>query len=247
MSDAVDCAIYVGSIDHFMEGGWLPRPPLPPLPEGMKVTVLRVIGQTDRKTQQEKIKRWRDRMTTELGNWLSTPLDWDETERQHAVAEPGGTCWMALMLWAAYAEFHEEPPVVVGPSGLASNDPVFQRLKELPEFPRFRQIVQCIDYWLPASFDTVLQSSGPQDESAFIGSSPVLLAQLQALNQETWRADRATIAGWSEAGKPVGDGLEAQARYAFAELLLAAQYSCDHGMPMAYYFDVDSLSPDLGA
>jgi hypothetical protein len=154
---------------------------------------------------------------------------------------------MALLLWAAYAEFSEKPPAVMPSADLAEQDPVFQRLRELPEFPRFRQIVQNIDYWLPTPFDTVLQSRGPYDENAFIGSSPVLLAQLQALNRETWSADRTTIEKWSETGEPTSGRLEDQARYAFAELLLAAQYSCDNRMPMIYHFDPEALSADSGA
>jgi hypothetical protein len=64
------------------------------------------------------------------------------------------------------------------------------------------------------------------------------------LNEETWKADRATIQEWSEAGEPADGMLESQARYAFAELLLAAQYSCDNRMPMKYYLDTSTLSPD---
>ncbi len=244
----VDLAIYVGALDYFWEWQWLPEPPAPPAAalEGSKVTFFDVIGQDDRQSRQSRISNWRDRMTTELGERLSTPLEWDETDRQYAVATPGSKCWTALMLWAAYAEFSEEPPAVVRSPNTAENDPIFQRLGQLPTPPRFRQIVQNIDYWLPAPFDTVHESTGPEDGIAFIGSSPVLLAQLEALNEETWKADRATIQEWSEAGEPASGTLESWARYAFAELLMAAQYSCDNHMPMKYYFDISTLSPDSG-
>ncbi len=244
MSD-VDLAIYVGSLDYFWEWQWLPEEPMPPVPEGIEITVLNVVGEDDRQERQKQIKEWRDRMTVELSKWISEPLQWDETDRQHAVATPGGKCWTALMLWTTYAELYEAPPAVVGSD--AANNQAFARLGQLLETLRFRQIVQCIDYWLPVSFDTVLKSTGPLNDVAYIGSSPVLLAQLEALNAETWKADRATIEQWSEAGEPADGMLESEARYAFAELLLAAQYSCENQMPMKYYFDIDALSSDSDA
>lgn len=244
MSD-VDLAIYVGSLDYFWEWQWLPEEPVSPMPEGIEITVLNVIGENDRQERQKKIKKWRDRMTAELSKWISEPLQWDEADRQHAVATPGRKCWTALMLWTTYAELYEAPPSVVGSD--AANNQAFARLGQLPETLRFRQIVQCIDYWLPASFDTVLKSTGPANDVAYIGSSPVLLAQMDALNAETWNADRATIEQWSEAGEPADGMLESEARYAFAELLLAAQYSCENRMPMKYYFNIDTLSSDSDA
>jgi hypothetical protein len=244
MSD-VDLAIYVGALDYFWEWQWLPEEPMPPAPEGIEITVLNVVDENDRQARQKKIKEWRNRMTVELSEWISTPLQWDETDRRHAVATPGGKCWTALMLWTTFAELSETPPVVVGSD--ATNSQAFARLEQSLTTLRFRQIVQCIDYWLPVSFDTVLKSTGPVGDVAFIGSSPVLLAQLEVLNAETWKADRATIEQWSEAGEPADGMLESQARYAFAELLLAAQYSCENQMPMKYYFDIDSLSSDSDA
>lgn len=245
----VDLAIYVGSLDYFWEWEWLTGEPYPTRPieipvaeglEGLKVTYFPI--KDDRQVRRKKISDWRDRMRAELGEWLKAPLDWDETDRRHAVAVPNRKCWASLMLWATHAEFHEKPPAVAGFDDV--NHQTFARLRQLPNEPRFRQIVQCIDYWLPAPFDTVLGSDGPVDDSAWIGSSPVLLAQLEALNAETWKADRATIQRWSEAGEPTDGMLESEARYAFAELLLAAQYSCDSRMPMKYYLDESSLSPN---
>jgi len=247
MSNAADLEIYVGSVDYFWEGEWRPTDPEPPLPEGLTITRFRIIGVDDRQTNQKKIRSWRDRMTTELDGWLSAPLDWDETDPRHAVATPGSKCWMALMYWAAYAEFSEEPPAAVGDVDLAQQDPIFCRLQQLPASPRFVQILQSIDYWLPASFDTVLDSTGPGGDIACIGSSPVLLEQLKALNDETWKADRATIQAWSDAGRPADEKLESQARYAFAEFLSAAQFSCDHRLPMIYYLDKSALWPKSGA
>ena len=241
MSDG-DLAIYVGSLDYFWEWQWLPEEPMPPMPEGIEITFLSVVGEDDRQTRQKKIREWRDRMAVELSKWTLEPLQWDETDRQHCVAEPGLKCWMALLLWATYTELHEAPPAVVGSD--EANNQAFGRLGETLETLRFRQIVQDIHYWLPVSFDTVLKSTGPLNEVAYIGSSPRLMAQLEALNAETWKADRETILEWSKAGEPTDGMLESQARYAFAELLFAAQYSCEHRMPMKFYFDIDSLSSD---
>jgi hypothetical protein len=242
MDDIVDLAIYVGALDYYWEWHWLPRPPEPPLPEEL---IVKVYEPDDRQSRLEKIKNWREQMTNILGDRLSAPLDWDENDQWHAVATPGGKCWTALMLWTAYAEFSEEPPAVLGPPDLAEKNPIFQRLERSSTPLRFRQIVQCIDYWLPAAFDAVVESPGPFEEGAFVGSSPVLLKELEALNDATWKVDRATIQQWSDAGAPADDGLESQARYAFAELLLVAQLSCDHRLPMKYYFDLKTLLPDL--
>jgi len=248
----VDLAIYVGSLDYFWEWEWLtgklwPSGPIEiPAPEGIegvKVTYFPI--KDDRQLRRKKIGDWRERMRTELSEWLKAPLDWDEADRRHAVATPNGKCWTSLMLWAAHAEFNEKPPAVAGSD--EANNQTFARLGQLPDEPRFRQIVQCIDYWLPAPFETVLNSDGPVGDSASIGSSPVLLAQLETLNAETWKADGATIQRWSEAGEPTDGMLESEARYGFAELFLAAQYSCDNHMPMKYYFDENSLSPDADA
>ena len=239
----VDLAIYVGSLDYFWEWQWLPEgEPLPPVPAGIKIAVLKVGDENDREARQKEIKEWRDRMTAELSEWISAPLRWDESDRRHAVATPGRKCWTALMLWATFAELSEPPPVVVGSDD--ANNQAFARLGQSLTKLRFPQIVQCIDYWLPVSFDTVLESTGPAGDIASIGSSPMLLAQLEALNAETWKADPATIEQWSEAGEPTDGMLESQARYAFAELLFAAQYSCETQMPMKYYFDIDTLSSD---
>ncbi len=68
------------------------------------------------------------------------------------------------------------------------------------------------------------------------GSIPALLAELEALNQQTWKADPQTIQGWRAPGRQLRPDFEATARRAYATFLEMAQLAQRTGQPLVLHY-----------
>lgn len=226
--------IYVGALANYYEQPAWERKTSDATPGTTTIPVIVItIAENVEKSRRERrvdIVAWRDRLSDFLGSKITQPLDWDETNLVYAVATPHHDGMRALRLWAAYAELPNlQPPLY---SVDLRDDAAYLRSTSAEGHTRFSQIVRNIDFWLPSDFDFVFKAEDPSEELADFGSGPALLKQLEDLNVSTWQASQDTIEGWETAGLPSGGSLEQEAKYAFSQVFLAAQFARDNHLPM---------------
>lgn len=231
----LDLDLYAGTLTRYYLGDW-DRVLLPGGVGGdddLMVTRIRDNGHVspDPVEIRQRVLAWRAWMNEEV-DLLEEPLDWpEERDIPYVTDKPTLEGFAALQLWAAYAEQPKlkRPSVLpedwaADPALAASNDDDYQS--------RYPQLLYAVDIWLPVPVGEVFDAIDIDEDDCRFGSVPALVAELEALNADTWRADDTTLELWRAAGLSPGADLETLARFGFASFLRVARRAEELGLPM---------------
>ncbi len=177
------------------------------------------------------VEAWREDLRASVAPKVAAQLVWDEgvdIAREFDLGESG---WMAVRLFAFYAERSdlEMPDTVPALLELdaewrAAADGKFAKSK-------YGNLLAC-SVWLPGDFPVTLRVPLPDGESAEIGSLAVLADQMKWLNQRTFQADADEVAAWMAQPAPARGELIAAARRGYAALWAAVGVGVRSGMPV---------------
>lgn len=177
------------------------------------------------------VEAWRDDLRSSVAQKVGAQLEWDEGAAIDARFDLGDSGWLALRLFAFYAERTEfEMPDSVPALLELDRD---WRLAHDAGFARslYGQLLAC-RIWLPGDFPVTFAVPLPDGATAEVGSLTVLADQLKWLNQRTFAADAAEIARWRELPAPAGGELLDAARRGYAGLLAAVTTAQNGPVPV---------------
>lgn len=225
--------VYVGSLTRYFLRTWETEaqrwareegltdqlvPPPDPIPAQEPLAVQRLV------------ETWRTGIAAELADKVQCALDWDESEHApYFTGRPSWACYGHLLLWAAYDEYPQasRPP---GPVKHWEQDPLY--LRAAAGSKRYPQLLRGAVWWLPCDYDWMFLAEDPGGHERGIGSSVKLLAELEALNQRTWKLGDAELAQLRAGGTPRhGADLETGARFSLALCTELARLSVKHHLP----------------
>ncbi len=177
------------------------------------------------------VEAWREDLRASVAQKVSAQLLWDEGSPVAQSWDLGDAGWMALRLFAFYAERSdlEMPDTVPGVLELDSD----WRAASDGKFAKslYGQLLAC-RLWLPGEFPVTMRVPMPDGEAAEIGSLQVLSDQLRWLNQRTFQADAEEVVEWIGVPAPAGAGLIDAARRGYAGLWAAVEVARVAGVPV---------------
>ena len=177
------------------------------------------------------VEAWRADLRASVAAKVGEQLVWDEGAAVAFERDLGGAGWMALRLFAFYAERADlELPDTV--PALLELDREWRAASE-SKFAKslYGQLLAC-RVWLPGDFPVTLRAPLPDGETVEIGSLVALANQLKWLNQRTFAADADEVARWAELPAPAGGELLAAARRGYAGLHAAVATAVRHAVPV---------------
>jgi hypothetical protein len=163
---------------------------------------------------------WREGLYKQLGERLDGPLEWDESpDGPHFTDKPRWDGYGGAVLLAAHVD-HPKLPLPDDISADWPDDPVYLAAISQGTVSRFDQVL-FPELWLPCAFGFTFRTQDATGQEIEVGSSPVLLRQLEALRAE----------------HPCGRGtLDPVAHAGLAVLLRMAERSVAHHVPMMLDF-----------
>lgn len=177
------------------------------------------------------VEAWRADLHAAVNDKVRGQLQWDETAGAAMTTDLDVAGWMALRLFAFYAERTDidwpdtTPPLLeLDAEWRAAVEAKFAK-------SRYGQLLPCT-VWLPGDFPLTLRAPMPDGATAEIGSLGVLVDQLRWLNQRTFDADAAAIASWRELPAPPAGPLLDGARRGYAALWAAAEFALRQQVPL---------------
>jgi hypothetical protein len=202
---------------------------------GLELQVIRSHDPPDAIRDVEQIRpavlAWRDSLSAALADRLTVPLDWDEgAEAPYFTDKPTWDCYSDLLMWGAY----DEQPHLQRPKphiSAWSDDPAYRLSSEAGVRTSYSHLYD-VALWLPCDFGFVFKTNDVGGNEIVVGSSTVLLRQLQHLNARTWQAGSDTLRRWQKEGGDHGAPLEVGARFAFALFAELADKAVRNGLPM---------------
>jgi hypothetical protein len=217
--------VYVGSLTRYYVEG--------PADVVERIARRQGIAVADGEDAEEVIRaavlRWRDRLSRSLADRLAGPLDWDESAPAPCFTDkPGWDGYGGALLLAAHDDHPELPaPAVV--SADWPDDPAYQAASALGAGSRYGQLLTP-ELWLPCRFEFTVRTQDLTGEEVQLGSSLVLLEQLELLAAR-YRLDGRPL-------EPAADGhsLAAAAGNGLAVLLRLAERSVAFRVPMKLDF-----------
>jgi len=180
----------------------------------------------------EVIRAWRSTLSESLGG---EPLDWQESgEAGYFTRKPGWDSYQALILWAAYQEAGQPPPLIVPED--AEEDPLLRKSRAALLESKYPHLLGETEIWLPGPLSMTFRGPDPTGRKTDFGFAGSLFTELERLNQKTWQADLETIGKWYKDSIEPGSPLEACARFGFAVFhrLSATAYGRDLPMVLDY-------------
>ena len=226
--------VYAGPMTLYYSGKWENIAQQYARQSGGTYHMIRTEGSDDRVTDLEVLRpalvQWRRNLSEALGSNIAEPLDWDESTSEYATTRPNWDGFIALKLWAAYAE--NSDLMLPLRCGELEEDPAYQRSMAENAQSRFPLIIRSLEFWLPSPFEFTFKAEAPNGSLVEFGSSTHLLKHLQDLNNATWKADQATIEMWGIVAPRPEAPFERAAKYGFSTMLTLAQYACEKRMPI---------------
>jgi hypothetical protein len=134
------------------------------------------------------------------------------------------------MLWAAYDELKPSDRLTSAKDRWDSDASYLATLQN--DGSKYRHLVANTELWLPVVFDSPFSAPSPGGNEVVIGSSIRLLAELECLNESTWRASGTDIENWRHSGAEYDAPLEVSARFGFAVFHGLAKQSVSARLPM---------------
>lgn len=186
-------------------------------------------GQDAEEVIRTAVVRWRDRLSSWLGDRLTAPLDWDESGPAPCFTDkPGWDGYGGALLLAAHDE-HPELPAPARVSADWPDDPAYQAASAPGAGSRYHQLLTP-ELWLPCRFDFTVRTQDLTGEEVELGSSQALLGQLELLSAR-YRLD-------SQPPELAADGrsLSAAAGNGLAVLRRLAERSVTNRVPMKLDF-----------
>ncbi|MBX9950610.1 MAG: hypothetical protein K2Y39_15685 [Candidatus Obscuribacterales bacterium] len=234
--------VYVGSLTRYYLGDW--ETPIQRYARESGKQVLRVeVANKGESNSDDVIKdpeivrsyviSWRNALNTALGEYLSCPLDWDETSTAPYFSEQ--LRWdnlSSLKLWAAYLEH----PDLIRPNNCVvdwTKDVAFKRIVEDPSKTKYPNLLKDPTTWLPADFKPlVFETEEANGHTTTFGSVAGLKDELDEINELTWKADKATIEKWKRDSTAPSAPLEEGARFGFALLSVLSSIALERKLVM---------------
>jgi len=233
--------VYVGPLTRYYTGNWetilqqatkgsdtsvrivRPNPPK----QGWFARLLDQFRPRGPAAAARAVRRWRNRLRTELG---IPDLDWNEyPEAEYATDRPAWDCYGALVLWAAYDELPNAKRRETAKDW--DKDPAYLTSRMNPH-SRYRHLIADTEIWLPVEFRAPVRTAAIAGDSLVVGSSVRLLAELRELNSRTWNAGDEQTSKWRYDGAEFGGPLEPSARFAFSIFYELARRSVAARLPM---------------
>lgn len=180
------------------------------------------------------VEAWREDLRGAVAEKVRAQLVWDEGSAAAITTDLGDSGWLALRLFAFYADRSDlELPDTVPP--LLELDPEWRAAAD-DRFAksRYGHLLAC-RLWLPGDFPVTLRAPLPDGATAEMGSLAVLADQLKWLNQRTFQADADEVVGWRQLPAPVAGELLAAARRGYAAMVQAVAFAVAHSVPLAVH------------
>lgn len=177
------------------------------------------------------VETWREDLRASVAEKVAQQLVWDERVDVAVTHDLGESGWMAVRLFAFYAERADlEMPDTVPP--LLELDSEWRASSEA-KFDRshYGQLLAC-RVWLPGDFPLTMRVPMPDGDTWELGSAAVLKDQLKWLNQRTFAAGQQEIERWAGLPAPVGGELLDAARRGFHGLSAAVEVGIRERLPI---------------
>jgi hypothetical protein len=177
------------------------------------------------------VEAWRDDLRSSVADKVGAQLHWEESSQVMSIADFGDSGWVALRMFAFYAERADlEWPDTV--PKVPEFDREWRAAAE-DKFPKslYGQLLAC-EMWLPGEFPVTVRAPRPDGDAAEIGSVKVLADQLLWLNQRTFQADSDVIMSWRELPAPNEGEFLMAARRGYAALLAALEVAQKNTLPL---------------
>lgn len=177
------------------------------------------------------VEAWRADLRASVAQKVALQLVWDEGSSSAQSWDLGEAGWLALRLFAFYAERSDlEMPDTV--PALLELDADWRAASD-GKFAKslYGQLLAC-RVWLPGEFPVTMRAPLPDGETGEIGSLVVLTDQLRWLNQRTFQSDAADVAQWLALPAKAGGGLIDAARRGYAGLWAAVEAAAVARVPV---------------
>lgn len=227
--------IYAGSLTRYYLRDWKNQAKEACEQTGIAYLEIRPSGQSanpdaaDPSKFHELILDWRK----DLANALEIDLSWSEDPNSEYLTKSISFDSLgALLLWASYQEI---PDLRNADPDLKNweDDAAYLEVSNTTSGSAYCHLVQGTELWLPFQLDYTLYGPDTTGTDVVIGSAPQLLAQLDHLNQSSWKASPNQISNWLKADAlETGSEFESLAKFAFAVMQECAQYAVDKNLPL---------------
>lgn len=177
------------------------------------------------------VEAWRKDLVSSVAEKVGAQLDWDEASDVVFESDLGDSGWVALRMFAFYAERSDlDWPDTV--PALPEFDTVWREAAE-DKFSKslYGQLLAC-EMWLPGEFPVTIRAPRPDGDAAEMGSLKVLADQLLWLNQRTFQADAEEVAKWLEMPAEAGGVFLMATRRGYAALHAAVEVAQTNAIPL---------------
>lgn len=228
--------VYVGSLTRYYSRNWETVVQKYGREMGLTVDIVRPPDPEGNITDPETIRltvcEWRDNLSKGLGDGLSEPLNWDESdESPYFTDKPAWDCYSSLLLWSAYLEHRD----LVRPTACVEDwtgDEAYGKSTSEDFKTEYPALLRNTEIWVPSDFKFTFAANDVSGKIVNFGSANALRDELADINARTWNADNATLAAWRREGAEHLAPLEIGARFAFAIFYDLANSAVEHQLVM---------------
>jgi len=224
--------VYVGSLTRYYTREWETMNAKAARELGIEYQLVGAEPADDAITDPDEVRELVDAWRTALASGTGRALEWDESvDTPYFTDKPDWDGYGALQLLAAYTELGETKPPKRDPREWGDD----KRWKKVTKEQRRGNDVRFShlyipELWLPVRLDRPVPYVDPAGHEVLVGSTPVLLDQLDDLDAATYALTRDEHARWR---REVEDPYEEDpARLGLTILLELAVQSVDHRLPM---------------